>query len=528
MKNNSSQLTFPRRLTDLRLGEKHDKIDAFHHAVFQSEQSIRQSKEYTLIVVTETQTSSPEIVTDDAAPALNQRILLGMKNRGFGIGMYVSFGGKFHHAEETVEACACRELEEETNIKIQLNDMVRSKVGVQQYTFENDPVKMIMHVFRIDLKGKSYNVIGCDEITPQWYDDVNLIPFDNMFADDSLWLTTLLSSPIPLTINGSYHFQENCQHTNTIMHYYMDVQPKKNHFSLEQRLFHTLHENHNNILSIKEFKECYTFCNAVRTTFDKNSQKKDNFEIVIDVCGGHGALAALFLICTSANLAVVIDPANVGGGRIQKAWGSEFITNEKRLTYRRECLRAGLPEELEQALQIATRHRILVVACHACQHLSEEILDIACRYNVHVAVMPCCQKDRSPGSTWKASSKNLSIPVAKVMDLLQCGKIMALGTHDVRLKCIDSKITPQNRIIICRALTNIEISTFRRNRQAEVDKAHSKLELVYSKAHVVPGSKKYPSKNILKSQQSMLSSSLLCIAVGFVAGVMSSSALRKK
>lgn len=137
------------------------------------------------------------------------------------------------------------------------------------------------------------------------------------------------------------------------------------------------------------------------------------------------------------------------------------------------------------------------MACHACQHLSKEILDIACRYEVHVAVMPCCQKGRSPGSTFKASSKNLYIPVAKVMDLLQCGRIMALGTHDVRLKCINSKITPQNRIKICRALTNIETSTFRCSRQAEVDKTNSKLELVYSKAHVVPGWKKSPPKNIL-------------------------------
>ena len=533
MKNNNqtSQLTFPQRLSDSRLGKKYDSLDDFHQTVYRRG---RQSKEYTLIVVTDTQKSSPPEKTNGGhevkTTATNQRILLGMKNRGFGKGMYNSFGGKFLNAEESVEACACRELEEETNIKIQSDEMTRSKVGIQRYTFENDPMEMIMHVFYIDLKGRSYNVIGCDEITPQWYDDINLLPLDNMFADDSLWLTALLSSPVPLKIYGSYHFKENCQQTNTILHYYMDVQPKKNDFSMEQRLFHTLHENNSHILSIKEFKECYNFCNAVRKAFNVNKRRKDHFDIVIDVCGGHGALAALFLICTPANLAVVIDPANVGGGKIQQAWGTEFISKEKRLTYRRECLRTGLPDELEQALKLTTRHRILVVACHACQHLSEEILDIACHYEVHVAVMPCCQKDRSPGSTWKASSKNLSIPIAKVMDLLQCGKIMALGTHDVRLKCIDLKITPQNRIIICRALTDDEILTFRCKRQVEVDKAHSKLEMVYSKAHAaqVPVSKKHPSWNIPNFQHSMLSSSLLCLAAGFVAGVISVSTFRKR
>lgn len=162
----------------------------------------------------------------------NTRILLGLKNRGFGCGYYNSFGGKFLNEEETVEACACRELKEETNLKVHLDEMAKSKVGIQRYTFENDPVEMIMHLFRIKLentvanKGGCHNVTECDEITPMWFHDINAIPFDNMFADDSLWLPMLLSSPSPLTIDGWYHFQENCQETNTILHYHMDIQNK--------------------------------------------------------------------------------------------------------------------------------------------------------------------------------------------------------------------------------------------------------------------------------------------------------------
>jgi hypothetical protein len=363
------------------------------------------------------------------------------------------FGGKFRDEKEPAEACACRELEHGAKLKVSLDEMEKSKVGIQRLTFENDPVEMVTHVFRIKLEKTSASIVGChnmepsDEITPVWYDDIATIPLHNMLADRSLWLTALLSSSTPIQINGSYHFKRNYQETNTILHYYLDIQSKKSNFSMEQRLFHTLHENQNSLLSIKEFKECYAFCNAVRKDLSKSKLKNDTLDIVIDVAGGHGALAALFLIYTAASHATVIDPANVGGGRIQQAWGSEFMSKDKRLTYRRECLRTGLPDELEQALKVTSRNRIQVVACHACQHLSEEILQISCRYGVHVAVMPCCQKDRSPGSTWKAASKNLSVPVAKVMDILQCGKIMALGSHSVRLKCIDSKITPQNRII---------------------------------------------------------------------------------
>ncbi|VEU42334.1 unnamed protein product [Pseudo-nitzschia multistriata] len=535
-------LTFPRQLSDSRLGEKHETLDDFHRCT--SRTNVQESKEYTLVVVTETfpkaETQAP--TTNDkidkeipqptiSSQAENTRILLGMKNRGFGCGYYNSFGGKFLNDEETAEACACRELEEETNLKVGLDEMAKSKVGIQRYTFENHPTEMVMHVFWIHLeetlayKGGCHDVRECDEITPMWFDNINAIPFDNMFADDSLWLTTLLSSPLPIEINGSYHFQENCQDTNTILHYHMDVQKKKPKFSMEQRLFHTLHKNHSNLLSIKEFKECYAFCNGVRTTFGRNKNKKISFDIVIDVAGGHGALGALFLICTSASKAIVLDPANVGGGRIQQAWG-KFMGQDKQLSYRRECLRTGLPDELKQALQMTTRYRILVVACHACQHLSEEILEIACRFGVHAAVMPCCQKDRSVGSTWKAASKNLSIPVAKMMDILQCGKMMALGSHNVRLKCIDSKITPQNRIIVCRALDENEIIESRRHSQTEVDRAHSKLELVYQKAHTVPGSV-HESKKMPNFKNFAAQSPVWYMAAGFVAGFLASS-VRKK
>ena len=399
-----------------------------------------------------------------------------MKNRGFGQGMYNSFGGKFDHPNETSEECACRELKEETNIRITTKEMKQSKVGIQRYTFDNDPIQMIMHVYHIDLVGnENHEIIGCEEITPEWFDDINEIPLHNMFADDSLWLTTLLSSSIPIHINGSYHFQENCQETNTVLHYFMDVKPTKNdeeqektttttttttNYSLEKRLFHALHQSRVNTPSIKEFQENYAFCNTVRNTLCKRNNKQskkystDLFDVVLDVAGGHGCLGALFLICTSAFKAVVIDPADVGNGSVVRAWGSDFIGNDKQLLYRHECLRRGLPDEIEKALSITTRDRILVVACHACQHLSSEILNISSRYGVHVSVSPCCQKDQSPGGCWKDVSKNLSIPVAKVMDILQCGRMMALGTYDVRLKMIDSKITPQNRIIVCRSLVD--------------------------------------------------------------------------
>jgi 8-oxo-dGTP diphosphatase len=282
-------LTFPRRLSASRLGQKHESLDEFNAAIHHFRPTA--CRPYTLVVVTETVSTGRN---DDSFtyPSLNrQRILLGVKNRGCGKGMYNSFGGKFIHDEETVEECACRELREETNLEVTLKEMTQAKVGIQRYTFEKDPVEMIMHVFRIHLESTKHRakqkVIECDEIAPQWFGDINHIPFDKMFADDSLWLTTLLSSDVPLTINGSYHFRENCQETNTILHYHMDIQPKMGMeaYSLGQRLFHALHN--------KGARSPY-FGGSSKTIWIHKSKRKlstdPNLECVNDVTGGLGTL----------------------------------------------------------------------------------------------------------------------------------------------------------------------------------------------------------------------------------------------
>ena len=250
--------TFPNRIRTERLGTKHDSLEAFHNAVFgrtttTASRPAKNTKEYTLVVVTET-LQQPR----------RQRILLGLKNRGFGTGKYNSFGGKFLHddetntgsavAKETVEACACRELEEETNLQIALEEMEASKVGIQKFTFADNDKEMLVHLFFIDLANKyyrtlsrSYEIKECEEITPRWFEHFDDVPLDNMFADDSLWMTALLTRATeavavassenesesetesvscagpPLEINGSYYFAENCEETNTILHYHMDV-----------------------------------------------------------------------------------------------------------------------------------------------------------------------------------------------------------------------------------------------------------------------------------------------------------------
>lgn len=378
---------------------------------------------------------------------------------------------------------------------------------------------------------------GCEEITPEWRSDWYQIPLYQMFADDSLWLTNILDDTCHY-IDGFFHFEPGGQDVNSIRHYFMNetkrekmpisspsssfvvqssqnkrktpnsnsnghnkkktpdsssssnsVQSKKKTpddttnnkntktMTLKHRLFQSLRQHQN--CSSKEFEESWAFCNAVRNLFGN-----DSFDAVLDVAGGHGALGALFLILTSAQQSIIIDPAE-GVGSIQPAWESYYSSTQhkKVLQFRHEDLRTGLPDALQKLIEHSNLkpHRILVVACHACQHLSEETLRGALSYGVAAAAMPCCQVD--PTHSWKRLSKTLQLDMGLVMDLLLAGRCMPLlqttkGPHyTIRMKLLDSKITPQNRMILCRP----EESTQRQEQNK--DAAHKRLEHIYLKAH---------------------------------------------
>ncbi|CAJ1968944.1 unnamed protein product [Cylindrotheca closterium] len=540
---------FPNRLPNSRLGQKHETYESFASAI--GHQSTK-PKEFAFIVVTEE--------SDEAEK--RGRLLLGRKNRGFGKGMYTCLGGKFDvKLDSSLEASACRELKEEAKIGgVSIDEMKGSKVGIQRFTFAPDEdnestgtdekknesqsqLEMVVHVYWLAFQHcdeRLNSVEGCEEITPQWFDDWSLLPLDQMFADDSLWMTTLLayhengpSDAAAVQINGWYHYEEKCEETNTIQHYYMDVLPKRNQngavqidrtlpkqsqvykkqengkdaapptYNLEQQLFHALHDNRIHSPTIKEFRESLAFCKAVKNHFQKFEKKKlktsgittAGWKVVLDVAGGHGALAALFLVSNpSIQRAVCIDPAKVGNNGVTKAWGhlwssdqgDSYANQKKELVYRNECLTTGLPSEIQKGLSMTeSPEQILVVACHACQHLSEQILEISCRYGVSVAVVPCCQKDSSPGGPWKATSKALEIPLQIMMDVLLAGRIMGKGTHEVRMKCMNKQITPQNRIIVARALPTEEQDESLLALQAHRSRAQAKLDIAYRRAHVL-------------------------------------------
>jgi len=128
-----------------------------------------------------------------------QRVLLGMKKRGFGQGKYNGFGGKIENGER-IEVAAIRELEEESSIRVLEADLQQ----VARLTF-SFPYKVewnqVVHVFVIRVwQGEPCE---SEEMRPEWF-RANALPFNQMWADDEHWLPLVLDGQ---RIDGRFTFK---------------------------------------------------------------------------------------------------------------------------------------------------------------------------------------------------------------------------------------------------------------------------------------------------------------------------------
>ncbi|XP_015277566.1 PREDICTED: 7,8-dihydro-8-oxoguanine triphosphatase [Gekko japonicus] len=125
-----------------------------------------------------------------------QRILLGMKKRGFGAGRWNGFGGKVQPGE-TIEQAARRELQEESGLTVD----VLQKMGRITFEFVGNTELMEVHIFRADsFQGEPTE---SDEMRPQWF-ELDHVPFKDMWPDDSYWFPLLLQKK---TFVGYFKFQ---------------------------------------------------------------------------------------------------------------------------------------------------------------------------------------------------------------------------------------------------------------------------------------------------------------------------------
>jgi ADP-ribose pyrophosphatase YjhB (NUDIX family) len=114
------------------------------------------------------------------------KLLLGMKKKGFGAGKWNGFGGKVENGE-TIEAAAVRELREESGLMVE--DVKKS--AVLTFKFPHKPEwDQIVHVFTADAWAGT--PMETEEMKPEWF-DIDKIPVDKMWTDDPHWLPHVLA-----------------------------------------------------------------------------------------------------------------------------------------------------------------------------------------------------------------------------------------------------------------------------------------------------------------------------------------------
>jgi len=113
-----------------------------------------------------------------------ERMLLGMKKRGFGAGKWNGFGGKVESGE-TIAQAAARELEEEAGVRAEME-----LAGILELETEGEPVVVRMHIFRAErCEGEPTE---SEEMRPRWF-PVGELPFGEMWPDDPYWMPLFLA-----------------------------------------------------------------------------------------------------------------------------------------------------------------------------------------------------------------------------------------------------------------------------------------------------------------------------------------------
>lgn len=127
-------------------------------------------------------------------------ILLAMKKRGFGAGRYNGVGGKIE-PEETIEQALARETREEIGVVPMNYWQVAEHDFVKEST--DKPFHMYVHAYFCDeWQGEPTET---EEMLPKWF-NITEIPYDEMWADDSLWLPQVLAGE---KVYGEFTFNED-------------------------------------------------------------------------------------------------------------------------------------------------------------------------------------------------------------------------------------------------------------------------------------------------------------------------------
>jgi 8-oxo-dGTP pyrophosphatase MutT (NUDIX family) len=128
-------------------------------------------------------------------------VLLGLKKRGFGMGKWNGFGGKFKD-DEDARVAAVREIKEEAGLDVMLDDL--REAGTLEFRYQNTPDwDTLCHIFIATIwMGEPTE---SEEMRPQWH-GIHELPFDSMWVDDPHWVPLVLAGK---KIKGRFLFTDD-------------------------------------------------------------------------------------------------------------------------------------------------------------------------------------------------------------------------------------------------------------------------------------------------------------------------------
>ncbi len=155
---------------------------------------------------------------------------------------------------------------------------------------------------------------------------------------------------------------------------------------------------------------------------------------VIDLACGHALLAHLLLVLDdSSPVALAVDTRIPHSARsLSAALRAEWPRLADRVTF------------VEGALgSVEARPGDLLVSCHACGSLTDDVLSHAIGVGARVVVLPCCheklENDQGGLGGW--------LDPALAIDVTRAARLRAHG-YTVHTQIIPAEITPKNRLLL--------------------------------------------------------------------------------
>jgi SAM-dependent methyltransferase len=155
---------------------------------------------------------------------------------------------------------------------------------------------------------------------------------------------------------------------------------------------------------------------------------------VLDLACGHGLVAHIMLLLddTSPSALAVDTSIPPSAHRVAECLAAAW----PRLAGRVSLLSARLED-------IDAQSGDVIVSCHACGRLTDDVLDKAIAARARVVVLPCCQcaadSDAGGLSGW--------LDAALAIDVTRAAKLTAAG-YEVHTQTIPPSITPKNRLLL--------------------------------------------------------------------------------